>query len=201
MFHERGICESSLFRAYRLVLSGASYRKIERSCFTLNWSDETGSVMIVCFLYMKNLFREKSHIYIRKGKSKGVNKIIHIILNGAWLVFVGKDSQTAITMYKIDLGLDEDFNKDYIQKFLEKLKGIDQEYQEQEEDIRNSVLEMDQEMEECDEKIEEHQKLIRDYENRKAGIKESKKSLDVYLNEIDLKRRDIISRLICKKAM
>ena len=75
MFHERGICESSLFRAYRLVLSGASYRKIERSCFTLNWSDETGSVMIVCFLYMKNLFREKSHIYIRKGKSKGVKKM------------------------------------------------------------------------------------------------------------------------------
>ena len=75
------------------------------------------------------------------------------------------------------------------------------EYQEQEEDIRNSVLEMDQEMEKCDEKIEEHQKLIRDYENRKAGIKESKRSLDVYLNEIDLKRRDIISRLICKKAM
>lgn len=75
MFHERGICESSLFRAYRLVLSGASYRKIERSCFTLNWSDETGSVMIVCFLYMKNLFREKSHIYIRKGKLKGVKKM------------------------------------------------------------------------------------------------------------------------------
>ena len=139
-------------------------------------------------------------IYTGKNFEAKDNKIIHIILNGAWLVFVGKDSQTAITMYKIDLGLDEDFNKDYIQKFLEKLKSIDQEYQEQEEDIRNSVLEMDQEMEECDEKIEEHQKLIRDYENRKAGIKESKKSLDV-LNEIDLKRRDIISRLICKKAM
>ena len=129
-------------------------------------------------------------IYTGKNFEAKDNKIIHIILNGAWLVFVGKDSQTAITMYKIDLGLDEDFNKDYIQ-----------EYQEQEEDIRNSVLEMDQEMEECDEKIEEHQKLIRDYENRKAGIKESKKALDVYLNEIDLKRRDIISRLICKKAM
>ena len=125
-------------------------------------------------------------IYTGKNFEAKDNKIIHIILNGAWLVFVGKDSQTAITMYKIDLGLDENFNKDYIQKFLEKLKGIDQEYQE---------------MEECDEKIEEHQKLIRDYENRKAGIKESKKSLDVYLNEIDLKRRDIISRLICKKAM
>lgn len=113
-------------------------------------------------------------IYTGKNFEAKDNKIIHIILNGAWLVFVGKDSQTAITMYKIDLGLDEDFNKDYIQKFLEKLKSIDQEYQEQEEDIRNSVLEMDQEMEECDEKIEEHQKLIRDYENRKAGIKESK---------------------------
>ena len=92
-------------------------------------------------------------IYTGKNFKAKDNKIIHIILNGAWLVFVGKDSQTAITMYKIDLGLDEDFNKDYIQKFLEKLKGIDQEYQEQEEDIRNSVLEMDQEMEECDEKI------------------------------------------------
>ena len=98
-------------------------------------------------------------------------------------------------------GIKTDVAEQFVQKFLEKLKSIDQEYQEQEEDIRNSVLEMDQEMEECDEKIEEHQKLIRDYENRKAGIKESKKSLDVYLNEIDLKRRDIISRLICKKAM
>lgn len=67
-------------------------------------------------------------IYTGKNFEAKDNKIIHIILNGAWLVFVGKDS-------------------------------------------------------------------------RKAGIKESKKSLDVYLNEIDLKRRDIISRLICKKAM
>ena len=80
-------------------------------------------------------------IYTGKNFEAKDNKIIHIILNGAWLVFVGKDSQTAITMYKIDLGLDEDFNKDYIQKFLEKLKGIDQEYQEQEEHLLSMVYE------------------------------------------------------------
>lgn len=140
-------------------------------------------------------------IYTGKNFEVKDNKIIHIVLNGTWLVFVGKDSPTAITMYKIDLGLDEDFNKDYVKKFLDKLKGIDQEYQKQEENIRNSVLEMNQEIETCDVKIEEHQKMIRDYENRKAGINESKESLAVYLNEIDLKRRDIIGRLICKKAM
>ena len=64
-------------------------------------------------------------IYDGKNFEPHDSNVVKIVLNGTWLVFVGKDSNTAITMYKIDLGLGEEFNKSYVSQFLKSLEDID----------------------------------------------------------------------------
>lgn len=140
-------------------------------------------------------------IYEGKNFEPHDSNIVKIVLNGTWLVFVGKDSNTAITMYKIDLGLGEEFNKSYVGQFLKSLEDIDLSYGETEDEVKESASEIDVEIEECNRKIEEHKEIIKQYEAREDGLRATKDSLNVYLRDIDLRRRDLIGKLICKKAM
>ena len=49
--------------------------------------------------------------------------VIDVYLNGCWVVLVDNRSRNVITLYKIDLGLDDEFNKAYISKMMEKLNA------------------------------------------------------------------------------
>lgn len=61
-------------------------------------------------------------IYQGKQTQKdGKNNIIDVYLKDCWVVLVDSRTKNVITLYKIDLGLDEEFNKSYVSKMLEKL--------------------------------------------------------------------------------
>ena len=51
--------------------------------------------------------------------SKG--NVIDVYLKDCWVVLVDSRTKNVITLYKIDLGLDDEFNKAYVSKMLEKL--------------------------------------------------------------------------------
>ena len=51
------------------------------------------------------------------GKSlKDDKTIVDIYLNGTWVLLVDKNKDLLITVYKVDLKVDEDFTKEYISK-------------------------------------------------------------------------------------
>lgn len=149
---------------------------------------------------VRKMLQYGSVIYEGKNFALHDNNIIKIVLNGTWIVFVAKESNTAITMYKIDLGLGEELNKSYVQAFLDQLKVIDDSYGETEDNVLESTVDIDIEIEKCDEKIEEYKSMMKQFEDRKTGLEETKKSLNVYLNDIDMRRRELIGKLICKNA-
>lgn len=149
---------------------------------------------------VRKMLQYGSVIYEGKNFALHDNNIIKIVLNGTWIVFVAKESNTAITMYKIDLGLGEELNKSYVQAFLDQLKVIDDSYGETEDNVLESTVDIDIEIEKCDEKIEEYKSMMKQFEDRKTGLEETKKSLNVYLNDIDMRRRKLIGKLICKNA-
>ena len=61
-------------------------------------------------------------IYSGKQSQKdGRGNVIDVYLNGCWTVLVDNKSKNVVTLYKIDLGLGEEFNKTYINKMSEKL--------------------------------------------------------------------------------
>lgn len=57
----------------------------------------------------------------RQSKKDGKSDIIDVYLKDVWIVLVSNKTKNVITLYKIDLGLDDEFNKVYISKMMEKL--------------------------------------------------------------------------------
>lgn len=55
---------------------------------------------------------------VRAGKKK-----TYVILNGTWIIIIDEDQRTVVTLYKIDFGLGEEFNKQFIDKMIEKLNA------------------------------------------------------------------------------
>lgn len=82
------------------------------------------------------------------GKNKNHNYTYFRINKNGWLIVIDKNKTKLITLYKIDLGLGEDFNKQYIaeMKKLVKMKN---------EDIENEKIELDKKIEENTKTIEE----------------------------------------------
>ena len=52
---------------------------------------------------------------------KNANAVVDVFLRDCWIVLADNKSKNVITLYKIDLGLDDEFNKIYISKMLERL--------------------------------------------------------------------------------
>lgn len=82
------------------------------------------------------------------GKNKNHGYTYFRINKNGWLIVIDKNKTKLITLYKIDLGLGEDFNKQYIaeMKKLVKMKN---------EDIENEKIELDKRIEENTKTIEE----------------------------------------------
>ena len=57
----------------------------------------------------------------RQSTKEGKGNVLDVYLKDSWVVLVDNKSEIVVTLYKIDLGLDEDFNKTYISKMMEKL--------------------------------------------------------------------------------
>ena len=60
----------------------------------------------------------------QQSSRDGKRSLVDVFLNGCWIVLADNRSHNVITLYKIDLGLDEEFNKIYISKMLDKLNGL-----------------------------------------------------------------------------
>lgn len=53
----------------------------------------------------------------------GINKDnVNVRLSGSWIIITDQFDKIAITLYKVDFGIDEDFNKQYVTRRLEMLR-------------------------------------------------------------------------------
>lgn len=57
----------------------------------------------------------------RSKDGKNANAVVDVFLRDCWIVLADSKSKNVITLYKIDLGLDDEFNRIYISKMLERL--------------------------------------------------------------------------------
>ena len=117
---------------------------------------------------------------------------VDIFLKDAWVIIVDIAKQNVITLYSIDFGLGDDFNKEYINKLLEKLSSAKQRYEEAQ--IYNTI-------------VKENIDMINDYRSK---IKILEKQNQGYLDVIDTLRventaaerevRDVVAVMTGKKV-
>lgn len=159
---------------------------------------------------VESMIKYGKKIYEGKNFSLSKKSNVIVILNGTWIIIIDQSTNVVITTYKIDLGLGEAFNKDYVNKFLNIIQELDEQYSSNEESLKDEEDSIKKEINECVHKISEYEaevaeynakiiesrEFIQKFENRKHELEISKESLDVFLAEIDAKKRDMIRKML-----
>lgn len=135
-------------------------------------------------------------IYTGKANDKNV---CTVIIKDTWVVLVDKEKNVVITLYKIDFGVGDDFNQEYIRKMREKLDKAIETCEQEKKQISNNVDEYRSIIETNENTITEYTKTIKSLKEQnemfQGIINSMKTNADIAEKEV----RDIVSKLTGRK--
>ena len=139
-------------------------------------------------------------IYQGKQTQKdGKSNVIDVFLKDCWVILADSRTHNVITLYKIDLKIDEDFNKIYVSKMMEKLnahKEILNSVQQQVQTESNAYKEM---ISDTENQIKEYRTMIKNLEELCEGYKLIIDNNNVKVAQADRDVADIVNALIGRR--
>jgi hypothetical protein len=139
-------------------------------------------------------------IYTGKQSSKdGKCCVIDVYLKDCWVVLADNKSKNVITLYKIDLGLDDEFNKSYISKMVDKLNERKENFdkvQRQVQEESNTYREM---INDAEIQIKEYRTMIKNLEELCVAYKSVVDNNCVKIAQANKDVVDVLNTLIGKK--
>ena len=134
------------------------------------------------------------------GGKKDDNSNKDIYLKDTWTIIVDSKTSNVITLYKIDLGVDEEFNKEYVNKMLEKLVSAKEKEREELKKKNEDATNYRNLINENDLKIREYRSYIKNLEAQNEGYKAIVDNLGVELDIASAEVKEIVNTLIGKKT-
>ena len=139
-------------------------------------------------------------IYTGKQTQKdGRTYNVEVFLNGLWVVITDIKYKNVITLYKIDLGVDEEFNQEYVSRMMDKFNAA-------KENLEYVTLEVEKENDSYKTMIEQNVALINEYkgyiknlEELNVGYKTIIDNNIVKIKMADREETDVLNKLIGKK--
>lgn len=135
----------------------------------------------------------------QKRKTYDIEVNIEVFLNGLWIVITDVQAKNVITLYKIDLGVDDDFNREYVNRMMDKFNAA-------KENLEAATLEVEKENDSYKTMIEQNVALINEYksyiknlEELNVGYKTIVDSNAVKIKMAGTEVTDVLNKLIGKK--
>lgn len=126
-------------------------------------------------------------------------KEVRVYLCGTWVLLTDKINQKVITLYKIDLHIGEEFNKQYVaakKAMIDTAKAqydaVNQEFTEIKQQYRDAI-------QECESKIAEYKNGIAKLTNQKQAYQTLLENADLEVKEANNSIRDEVMELVCKR--
>lgn len=139
-------------------------------------------------------------IYQGKQTQKdGKSNVIDVFLKDCWVILADSRTHNVITLYKIDLKIDEDFNKIYVSKMMEKLnahKEILNSVQQQVQAESNTYKEM---IVNAEAQIKEYRSMIKNLEELCNGYRLIIDNNNVKIAQADRDVADIVNAMIGRR--
>lgn len=132
------------------------------------------------------------------GGKPGANPV-NVYLNGLWVVLEDSKSHDIITLYKIELGVDEDFDTEFVNRMVEKLNLAKAEQREVEKRIATKRESYQGLIREGENQINIYKGYIKNLESMNSGYKAIIDNLQVNNSLAEQKIKNIIAKLIGKK--
>lgn len=139
-------------------------------------------------------------IYSGKPPQKGnQSNLVDVYLKDTWIVLANNNSKIVVTLYKIDLGLDDEFNRGYVSKMIDKLnerkrtlKDVQQRVQE-ESDMYQGMID------DFESQIKEYKTMIKNLEELCSGYKTVIHNNCVKVSQAEREVADVINTLVNRK--
>lgn len=155
--------------------------------------NDINTMMQYSELIYTGFLRDRSDEAIREKKE------VRVYLCGTWVLLADKLNNKIITLYKIDLRVGEEFNKQFVaakKVAIEQAKAKVDELMETYVQDRNQYREI---VQECDSRIAEHNNAIAKLRNQKQAYQTLIDNSDVDVKEANEELRIQIMELVCKK--
>lgn len=135
----------------------------------------------------------------RQSQKDGKGKVIDVYVQDTWVLLVDEREKVVVTLYKIDLGLGDEFNNTYVTKMLDKLNStkatlgdIQKQVQEESDMYRKMIDEADAQIKERRSEIKNLEELSEAYKiiinNNCVKVAQANKDVTDVLNKLIEKR-------------
>lgn len=135
----------------------------------------------------------------KQSQKDGRGNVLNVYLKDCWVVLVDNKSEVVVTLYKIDLGLGDEFNKTYISKMVDKIN----ESKTRLEDVQLKVSEesnMYKDMiNDTELQINEYKSMIKNLENLRDSYKSIIDNNNVKITQASREVADVVNTLVNKR--
>lgn len=139
-------------------------------------------------------------IFIGKQSQKdGKGKVLNVYLKNCWVVLVDTSNETVVTLFKIDLGLGDEFNKTYISKMLEKLNEAKTELENAQLEVLKETNMYRELIDDAEAQINEYKAMIKNLEELCNGYAAVIGNNNVKVSQANRKVADCVNAMINKK--
>lgn len=147
---------------------------------------------------IKKLFSSCEKIY--NGIIGHSTKPVDVYTNKFGWVFIVGDNVTLITLYKVDLGLGDDFNKEFVDKSLQKISEMRAGVDNIATDYENQKKQISEQISDNDEKIRELTRQINDLKFENENLSGQKRILDNKLYQARVELRNAIEGYMVRES-
>lgn len=171
------------------------YDKLEINTYIAKHEDKIRTDIGKMLTYGDKIYKGKALGGLARNKEENT-----IILSGSWVIIYSEPKDLVVTMYKIDLGLGEEFNKEYVQKVLARVKKVEERLQKVGQVNDEERRDLENEIAQYDDRIEQYSSLIKDMQAHRDALKQELETMSCKDKELEMERVELISKLIGKKV-
>lgn len=137
---------------------------------------------------------------IYTGKTNDDKRTVKVYRCDTWLVLLGVDNSTVITLFKVDLGVGVEFDRQYIDKYTDIINKLQYGANGVRESVERRTSDYQEIIKNSEEEIAEYKRCIKNLEALVASYKETVSSLnaEVYVAESEVRRA--VNKLLGKKT-
>ncbi len=142
---------------------------------------------------IQKLLEHSEKIYV--GVCSSGKDPVTVRLSGTWIIILDSSDEVAITLYKIDFGLGEEFNKSYVEQYIRKLEEDKAALNEQKKKANEEVMAYKKAITDNEDLIKEYKALAKRLEKDNESYSEIIKGKAAEYSGLEYKVRADIDAL------
>lgn len=139
-------------------------------------------------------------IYVGKQSQKdGKGNVINVYIKDLWVVLVDVKSEIVVTLYKIDSGAGEEWDRGYVTRMMEKINAAKKNLEDTQLEVQNESNMYRDLIAEAEAQINEYKIMIKNLENMCDGYKLIIDNNLVKVSQANKEVAEIVNKMIGKK--